>query len=370
MLEMIAAPPPQEEVSPALPLAARRCYRLAFCTSLALTLCYGFDIGIPFVAPVLAVLVAAVPAPPPGARAAFGLVLFMAVALGVGMLIGPLLQQAPFTALLVIALGLFFSNRLALAPGKALPATLLALGVTAIPAADIAGSAVASALLEALVLGMAVAIFCLWLVYPLFPEDSHAARPAPPLPGIAPDEENWLSLRATLIVLPAFAFTLTNPTTNLPFLVKSILLGREASELKLRDAGVELVGSTLLGGLCAVLVWWCLGFAVELWFFGAWILLVSLIIAAGCYQVFRNRFTPGFWSNTLMNMLILLGAAVQDSVVGNDVYQAFTVRMALFLLVAVYALVAIHLLERLSRRFLRRKASLRDRLSLLRNKRG
>ena len=49
--------------------------------------------------------------------------------------------------------------------------------------------------------------------------------------------------------------------------------------------------------------------------------------------------------DTLMNMLILLGAAVQDSALGNDVYRAFLVRMALFLLVAAYALLAMYVLE-------------------------
>jgi len=62
--------------------------------------------------------------------------------------------------------------------------------------------------------------------------------------------------------------------------------------------------------------------------------------------VIRNPLSPGFWSNTLMNMLILLGAAVQDSALGNDVYRAFLVRMTLFLLVAVYATVAVYLLQR------------------------
>ncbi|MCQ3828825.1 DUF2955 domain-containing protein [Microbulbifer elongatus] len=325
-----------------LPLAARRCYRLAFATTLSLALCYGLDIGIPFVAPVFAVLVASAPAPPPDGPAALGLVLFMAAALTIGILIGPLLQQAPFTALLIIAAGTYFSHRLAISGGKPLPGTLLALGFTVIPAADVASSALASALVEALVLGLAIAIFSLWMVYPFFPEDTAPARPEK---SDTVSDDHWLCLRATLVVLPAFAFTLTNPTTNLPFLVKSILLGREASDLQLRHAGRELVGSTLAGGLLAITVWWCLGFAVELWFFSAWILLVSLFVAAGCYQVFRNRFSPGFWSNALMNMLILLGAAVQDSAAGKDVYQAFMVRMSLFLLVAVYALVTMQLLE-------------------------
>ncbi|MFC6633410.1 DUF2955 domain-containing protein [Microbulbifer taiwanensis] len=326
-----------------MPLAARRCYRLACSTGLALALCYGFDLGVPFVAPLFAVLLAAKPAPPPGARQSAGLLLFMALALGIGVLLGPPLQQAPFSTLLLIALGVFFCNRLAIVGGKELPATLLALGFTVIPAANSASPALATALVQAMVLGLAVAIASLWLVYPLFPEDPGAVPPQPP--AATPAQGNWLSLRATLIVLPAFAFTLTNPTTNLPFLVKSILLGREASEMQLRGASRELVGSTLLGGLCAVGVWWCLSLAVELWFFTGWVLLVSLLLAAGSYQVFRNRLTPGFWVNTLLNMLILLGAAVQDSAQGKDVYQAFVVRMALFLGVAVYALAAMALLD-------------------------
>jgi len=326
-----------------MPLPARRCYRLAFCTTLSLALCYGLDIGVPFVAPVFAVLLALAPAPPPDIRSALGLVLFMAAALAIGLLIGPLLQQAPFTALLVVAAGTFFSNRLAIAGGKAVPGTLLALGFTAIPAADVASSALASALVEALVLGMAVAIVSLWLVYPFFPEDPPAAQQPATAPARA--DGNWLAFRATVITLPAFAFTLTNPATNLPFLVKSILLGREASALHMRHAGRELVGSTLMGGVLALIVWWCLSFAVELWFFTALVLLCSLLVAAGCYQVFRNRFQPGFWSGALMNMLILLGAAVQDSAAGKDVQQAFLVRISLFLLVAVYAVVAMQLLE-------------------------
>ncbi|WP_323846505.1 DUF2955 domain-containing protein [Microbulbifer magnicolonia] len=326
-----------------MPLAARRSYRLALSTGLALALCYGLDLGVPFVAPLFTVLLAAKPAPPPGGRRAVGLVLFMALALGVGELLGPLLQQVPFSALLLIALGVFFCSRLAIVGGRELPATLLVLGFTVIPAANSASPALAAAIVNAMVLGLAVAIASLWLVYPLFPEDPGAVPPRPP--ASTPARGNWLSLRATLIVLPAFAFTLTNPTTNLPFLVKSILLGREASDIQLRGASRELVGSTLLGGVCAVAVWWCLSLAVELWFFTAWVLLASLLLAGGTYQVFRNRMTAGFWVNTLLTMLILLGAAVQDSAEGKDVYQAFVVRMTLFLGVTVYAVAAMSLLE-------------------------
>jgi hypothetical protein len=48
----------------------------------------------------------------------------------------------------------------------------------------------------------------------------------------------------------------------------------------------------------------------------------------------------------------MLGPAVEDSANGKDVYQAFAVRMALFVAVTLYAWLAIHLLEQWrSRRF-------------------
>ena len=44
-------------------------------------------------------------------------------------------------------------------------------------------------------------------------------------------------------------------------------------------------------------------------------------------------------------MLILLGPAVEDSANGKDVYQAFAVRLGLFIAVTVYAWLAIVALE-------------------------
>ena len=44
-------------------------------------------------------------------------------------------------------------------------------------------------------------------------------------------------------------------------------------------------------------------------------------------------------------MIILLGQSVQDSAAGKDVYTAFAVRMALFILVTLYGVLMMHLLQ-------------------------
>jgi hypothetical protein len=52
----------------------------------------------------------------------------------------------------------------------------------------------------------------------------------------------------------------------------------------------------------------------------------------------------------VVNLLILLGPAVQDSAAGKDPYQAFAVRFTLFVAVTLYAWLAIVALESLRTR--------------------
>ncbi|GAB3277944.1 DUF2955 domain-containing protein [Parahaliea aestuarii] len=327
-----------------LPLAARRSFRLATAAALAVAAAYGLAMPIPFIAPLLAVILGASAKPPPGPKQLLVLLIVLMVTLGIGVVLGPLLQMAPVSALLLITAGLYLSQRLAVVGGKDGPATLLAFGFTIIPAASTASQALAAALIGALLIGTVFAVISLWLAYALFPEDDSQLAPASTARVV--DDGHWLALRATLVVMPAFLLTLTNPATYLPLTVKSILLGREASDSSLRNAAREMIGATALGGLCAIALWACLSLAVELWFFSAWVLLFALWLLAPAYGARSSRFAPGFWINSLTTMMILLGAAVQDSANGKDVYQAFAVRMALFLAVAAYAVLAHNLLQR------------------------
>jgi hypothetical protein len=76
-------------------------------------------------------------------------------------------------------------------------------------------------------------------------------------------------------------------------------------------------------------------------------LLFGVYFGGKLYGVIATRFAPSFWINVAVTMLILLGPAVQDSVVGNDVYRGFAVRFSLFVAVTLYAWVAIVALERM-----------------------
>ena len=90
--------------------------------------------------------------------------------------------------------------------------------------------------------------------------------------------------------------------------------------------------------------------------FFLWILLFCVFCAGRLYQVFPSRYPASFWSNVVITALILLGSAVQDAETGKDVYQAFAVRMSLFIAVTLYAWLAIAWLEQWRERFIFRSS--------------
>ncbi len=335
-----------------MPVQARRVFRLSGVMAVSLALSYAMQMDLPFIAPIFALLLTAAPGPPKGLKALVGLSLVLAVTLGVGLLLVPLLLNYPVTAILIAGAGIYFSNYVSVNLGKGAVGALLTAGVTLISAAGTLSFPLAVTVIEALVLGVGIAVISQWIVYPWFPENESFVPPAPP--AATPSGSNWIALRATLVVLPAYQLALTNPAMYLPIIMKSVSLGQQSSVVDARDAGRVLLGSTFLGGCFAIVFWFALGVATNLWTFTLLMLLVGVYFSGKLYQVIPTKFPAAFWQNVVVTMLILLGSAVQDSDSGKDVYQAFAVRMSLFVAVTCYAWFAIEVLELLRSRRLGR----------------
>jgi hypothetical protein len=336
-------------------ITARRVFRLSSTTALALACGYALQMPLPYLAPLFALMLTAQPGPPMGPKGLLGLIVIVLITMGVGVVLTPLLAHYPFAAILIAALGLYFSAYLTLNKGKALLGLLLAVGITMISAAGTVSSALSLAVIQALAFSIAIAIVCHWLVYPWFPEDATSAEKETPAP-VDTEQANWVALRSTLIVLPAYLLLLTNPAMYMPIIVKSVSLAQQGSVMEARLAARELVGSTFLAGCFAILFWFALKLHPSLWMFFLWMLLFGLYFASKLYGLLASRFSTAFWQNVAATMLLLLGPAVQDTATGKDVYAAFAVRMGLFIGVALYASLAIYVLEQLRNRRLQRRA--------------
>ncbi|WP_336332468.1 DUF2955 domain-containing protein [Pseudomonas putida] len=321
-----------------MPIELRRlrALRLAWGVALCLAVSFGMGLPVPILAPVFAVLLLAMRSQPLPLRAAPALAVLVLLACGSGLLLIPLLRHAPVSGVLLVGVGVFLTLRYALLGGNGLLANLLVIGLTMIAAAGSSDFTLALSVVEALAKGMLVAVLGTAVAHALFPEPANAPlQPAPPLLGS--EHVSWVALRATLIVMPAFLLALIAPDQYMPLIMKAVSLGQQAGETHARHASRELIGSTLLAGLLAILMWGALGLFVHLWMFFLWVLLFVLWQARRLYQAVPNRQSPAYWVSCLTTMLILLGQSVQDSAGGQDVYRAFAVRMALFLAVSVYA---------------------------------
>jgi hypothetical protein len=323
---------------------AQRALRLATGTALGLAVSFGLGLPIPFMAPVLCVLLLATLNRPLPLKAAVVLALAALLTTGVGLLLIPLLRYYPVSGVLLIGVSLFLAFRFGLRGGNNLIVTFLVIGLTMISSAGFADFDLGALVIGALVKGLLLAVAVLAVSHWLFPEPANA--PSPPSAPALPDEAvAKVALRATLIVLPTFLLALIDPASYLPIILKAVSLGQQSSTTTARHAGRELVGSTLLGGLLAILFWCALSLFVHLWMFFLWMLLFGLVLARKLYALSPSRLSPGFWLNSLITLIILLGQSVQDSLAGKDVYTAFAVRMGLFLVVTLYACLMVRLLD-------------------------
>ena len=330
-------------------IQARRIFRLAVIPALTLAVAYAIPLPMPFIAPLFAFMFASMPGPPMGAKSLFGLLLVIFITLGVGLLLIPVLLHYQLTAILLVAVGLYFSSYMTVNLGKALFGTFLTVGFTLISAAGTVSFSLAIMVIQGLALGISVAVFCQWMIYPWFPEDPSPAAGKPEKDS-TPDQSNWIALRSTAIVLPVYWLVLTNPAAYMAVVMKSVLLSQQSSMVDAASAGKELLGSTFLGGVFAVLFWSLLGIYTNLWMYFFWMLLISLYFACKIYQLIPSRFPASFWLNVAMTMLIVLGPAVEDSAGGKDVYAGFFSRMGLFIAVTLYAWLAVEFLEYLRSR--------------------
>ncbi|CAI8992154.1 Membrane protein [Pseudomonas sp. IT-P100] len=322
---------------------AQRVLRLATGTALCLAGSFGLGLPIPFIAPVLALLLLATVNRPLPFKAGIVLAVVAMLTTGVGLLLIPVLRYYPVSGVLLVGVCLFLVFRFGLRGGNNLIVTFLVIGLTMISSAGVAEFDLAAMVIGALVKGLLLAVLMVAVSHWLFPDPPNAPSP-PPAPLLPEEEVSRVALRATLIVLPAFLLAMIDPASYLPIILKAVGLGQQSSTTA-RNAGRELVGSTLLAGVLAVLFWSALSLFVHLWMFFLWMLLFGLILARKLYALSPTRLSPGFWLNSLITMIILLGQSVQDSLAGKDVYTAFAVRMGLFILVTLYACLMVYLLD-------------------------
>ena len=319
--------------------------RLSVGLGLSVLIAYGLAVRMPFVVCVMAVLLLCKPGPPIPFLKGVVIAVVIAVLLVAGVLMVPVLEHYRVAGVVLtgaLLYAVFFAGA-----RRASPLTvILVIACTIIPVAGVAEQALTTALSQAFGLGLLIGVLVGGLSHALFPDAPAPAKIAAAPANVSSETASWKALQATLVVMPVFVLALTNPALYLAAIMKTVTMGQQASSTNARAAGVELVGSTLMGAWMAAVVWFGLSMRPNLWMLILWLVAAALWAGARLFRIKPTSVSPSFWANALVTMLILLGPAIEDAAVGKDVYSASFTRVSLFIAVALYAWATVWALER------------------------
>ena len=319
--------------------------RLAIGLGLSVLIAYGLAMEMAFVVCTVVVMMLSKGGPPIPFVKGVVAALVVAGVLVAGVLMVPLLENYRVTGLLVTAVMLYTVFFAGARSGNPL-AIIFLIALAVIPVAGVAEQQMATMLSKAFGVGLATAALVGGVSHVFFPDPPAPAKIAAAPVSVSPEVASWQALQATLVVMPVFVLALTNPAMYIAAIVKTVLLGQQASATDARSAGRELVGSTLMGAWMASLVWIGLLMRPNLWMLMLWLVAAALWAGVRLFGVKPSSFAPSFWVNALATMLILLGPAIEDAAVGKDVYNASAFRVTLYVAVALYAWATVWVLER------------------------
>jgi hypothetical protein len=276
-----------------------------------------------------------------------GVVLGLVVAalLLAGVLTVPILEHYPVIG--VALTGALFYTVSYTSARKANPLTLfMHVALVFIPVAGVADQAATTVLARTTGIALVIGVLASAISHAMFPDARRPANVAAAPSGASPEAANWIALQAWLVVMPVFLLALINPAMWLQCVMKTVGLGHQAGATNARSAASQLVGSTLVGAVLAMLVWGGLSLHPNLWMFALWTAAVSLWIGVRLFRLKATLFPPSYWLNALMTLFFVLGPAIQDSANGADVYVAAAMRVGLFVLIALYASAMVWVFER------------------------
>lgn len=323
-------------------LRQTRIVRYAFGVALTVAIAYGFDWPLAFLLPILTALFLSLPIPSPTLQSAFRNMLQTLGAFLVGALFTIFLLPYPLVYVPLMGLCLFHIYYLANRGGSFWLVIMLLLAVLILP---MLGNTY-----EGLALGLAtgfigtgwLTVGVIMLMHTLVPDPpgspSMPARPGPKRGYVAPAAQ--AALKSTIVVLPmATLFLVFDLVSQLLVIVFAAIFSLQPELSKGKQAGMDSLMSTLIGGIAAFIVYRLIMVVPEYHFFIIVILLVSLLFGQ---QIFSGRPNGKYYGSALIAMLVLVNGSLgsEESVTTNLI-----VRLTLISLAVLYVIAALKVLE-------------------------
>ena len=318
-----------------------RIIRFAIGVTLAAALAYGINWPLSFLLPILTSFMLSLPLPMPSLQAGLRNMLHTLIAFGLGLVFSLFFLQYPIVYIVMLGLVLFhlyyYLNR-----GGSLWLSLMSL--VAILLLSMLGNSH-----EGLATGVSLGfigtgwltIVMVWLAHLLVPDPQVA--PFPQAPGFQsgyslPATE--AALKSTIAILPlASLFMILDLTSYMLVMIFAALFILKPELSAGREAGINSLISTLLGGVLAWLFFWLIVAVPEYHFYVALMFFTTLYIGM---NVFSGKPTAKYYNSALIALLILVNGSMGE---GAEFTEKFIMRVILITLAVVYIVAALKVLD-------------------------
>ncbi len=328
------------------PAATRRILRLALGTSLCLWVSQFISWPLAFITPVLTMFILALPMPAPGLKKGLMFIVALLLPMVLGSALLPFLHHARWAGILLVALALYYSFYYTARGGSPVLGTFITIGLTLVVTVGSVNADILLLLIRALGLAAAVAMAFVWIAHALLPDlppdPDHIQAAAPPsATAPSPAQARRSACRSLVIVLPLallFLYLSGSPAYTV-VMIKVAAMGQQASTDKSREMGVDLLKSTLWGGLGAIAVWQLLTIWHALPLYTLLVGLAGLLFGRWIFQGVTVHPKFSMASYAYLTMLVLLGPAL--AMPGGDAAAGFYTRLLLILAVGLYGTAAV-----------------------------
>ena len=318
-----------------------RILRYAFGVTLSAALAYGIAWPLSFLLPVLVSFMLSLPLPMPPLARGLRNMWYTLVAFGFGLLFALFFLQFPLAFLLLLGFVMYqlyyYLNR-----GGSLWLTLMS--ILAILLLSMLGNShegLASGVSLNFIWTGWLTIVVVWVSYMLVPDPEET--PFPQAPGFQPGYAQpaaEAALKSTVVILPlASLFFLFDLTSYMLVMIFAALFILKPELSAGREAGMNSLVSTLLGGAFAWVFYWLIVAVPEFWFYVALMALTALYFGT---QVFSGKPTAKYYNSALIALLILVNGSMGE---GSEFAENFIMRVILITLAVTYIVTALRVLD-------------------------
>ena len=318
-----------------------RVIRYAVGVTLSASLAYALNWPLSFLLPVLVSFMLSLPLPMPTLAMGLRNMWHTLVAFGFGLAFALFFLQFPFVFLLMLGLVVYqlyyYLNR-----GGSLWLTLMSfIAILLLSMLGNSHEGLAAGVSLNFIWTSWLTVIMVWVSYLLVPDPRSVNMPQ--APGFQPGYSELAAaaaLKSTIVILPLAAlFFMFNLTSYMLVMIFAALFILKPELSAGREAGLNSLISTLLGGAFAWVFYWLIVAVPEFYFY---VMLMGLTALFFGTQIFSGKPTAKYYNSALIALLILVNGSLGE---GAGFTEKFIMRVILITLAVVYIVTALRVLD-------------------------